>query len=178
MWDRAGHVRRCILDPYGARIKKAMRKDRQLLALVKAEREDLYGKGRMPLFPHQLGWLATLWENAPRPASHPFSPKRHYQLTNWLSGISFPVGDVVSLITTDDTIDSPHIQRKRSFKDYSQKFLQRLRKGYLSLFGAQGVDQAEWWRTFKWVTRQRLEPLARLRGERPRVRKQKSCSLS
>ena len=27
----------------GARIKKAMRKDRQLLAVVKAEWEDLYG---------------------------------------------------------------------------------------------------------------------------------------
>ena len=161
----------------GARIKKAIRKDRQLLAVVKAEREDLYGAGRTPLFPHQLGWLGTLWKNAARPASRPFGPKRHYQLTNWLSGIPFPVGDVVNLITTDETIDSPHRLRKRNFKNYSRQFLQTLREGFLSLFGAQGVDQVEWWRTFKWVTRQRLEPLARLRGERPRVRKQKSSSV-
>ena len=67
--------------------------------------------------------LGTLWKNAPRPASRPFSPKRHYQLTNWLSGIPFPVGDVMNLITSDESIDSPHRLRKRSFKNYSRQFL-------------------------------------------------------
>ena len=178
MWARAGHIRRCVLDPYRRKNKKAMRKDRQLLAVVKAEWEDLYSCRRTPLFPPQLDWLGTLWKHAARPAFRPFSPKRHYQLTNWLSGIPFPVGDVMNLITSDESIDSPHRLRKRSFKNYSRQFLQTLREGFLSLFGAQGVDHVEWWRTFKWVTRQRLEPLARLRGERPRVREQKPSSLT
>ena len=153
----------------GRKIKAALRHDHQLLSVVKAEREDLYRDGRAPVFPPQLDWLGTLWKNAARPASRPFSPKRHYQLTNWLSGIPFSVREVVELITTAEPID--HL-RTRNFAKYSTDFLERLRTGFLSRFGAHGVDEIEWWRNLKWVTRQRLKPLARLRGERPRVRKQ------
>ena len=84
----------------GARIKKAMRKDRQLLAVVKAEREDLYGVETTAAVSSPVGLVrysvekcsaSGLWAYLAR-------TKRHYQLTNWLSGIPFPVGDVMNLI--------------------------------------------------------------------------------
>ena len=107
----------------GARIKKAMRKDRQLLAVVKAEWEDLYSCRRTPLFPPQLDWLGALWTNASHPASRPFNLRRHYEVANSLhdlGGLGLSEDKVLDLLSASKIPDGPFCSRR---KDYLANYL-------------------------------------------------------
>ena len=71
-------------------IRRAMRRQRRLLANVKADYENTYSPEtrilmRAPNFTGELSWLAIPWESAGRPKGRPFEVWRIYILGNLLA---------------------------------------------------------------------------------------------
>ena len=159
----------------GRKIKAALRHDHQLLSVVKAEREDLYRDGRAPVFPPQLDWLRAMWTKALRPASRPFNLRRHYELANSLhdlAGLGLSEDKVLDLLSVSTIPDGKfRLNEKGLFSKLPGQFLRTIRDLLLNHVGTKRLHKEELWRTKQWVNRQRLTPLARLRGERPRMRK-------
>jgi hypothetical protein len=166
----------------GRKIQRTLQKDRTLLSLVKSERESLYGK--TPVFPASLDWLLKLWMEAPRPPHQRFNPKIQYLVANWISSLQ-RVGlsneEIIEVLNKDDFPDGPF---ERQGKDYAGIPGEELRKmGAAFRRAVKNVpssarDLSEMWRTRQWVGRQRTAPMARLRGERVRIRKPAGDSVT
>jgi hypothetical protein len=161
----------------GGKIQRALRKDSALLSQVKCERESVYGTIYPPTFPLPLEWLSNAWGEAPRPPHHPFDPKVHYRVANWVESLrreGLSKEEITEVLSTDDFRDG---QFERQGKDYAHIPGEDLRKlgaefcrtvGYIP---GSVLDRSELARTRRWVDRQRSVPMARLRGERVRMRK-------
>ena len=127
------------------------------------------------MFPSQLDWLRAMWTKGSRPASRPFNLRRHYELANSLhdlGGLGLSEDKVLDLLSVSKIPDGKfRLNEKGLFSKLQGQFLRTIRDLLLNHFGTKRLHREELWRTKQWVKRQRLTPLARLRGERPRMRK-------
>ena len=160
----------------GRKIQRALRRDSTLLSQVKCERESLYSTPNKPTFPSPLDWLSTAWEHTPRPPHHPFDPKVHYLVANWVESLrraGLSKEEISEVLSTDDFPDG---QFERKGKGYANIPGEELRKVGAEFRRAVGyipgsvLDCSEMSRTIRWVNRQRTVPMARLKGERVRKR--------
>ena len=163
----------------GKKIRRALSKDRGLIRRVKAEWENLNGDQRKPSFPGQLEWVAKVWEEAPKPANRPFSPKLHYQVANWVSSLQrlgLSKEEIVDIMAGGDFLDGPVKSGRKDYANIPGEELRKLHDAFRKIVGyvpGNVLNLEEIWRTTKWVGHQRQDPMARLIGER--VRDKGSC---
>lgn len=160
----------------GHKVRRVLQEDRTLLSRVKSERENLFGTKVKPVFPASLEWLRKLWEQTSPPPHHPFAPKVHYQVANWIDSLQRLGLSKEEIIDVLNKGDFPNGQFERYGKDYAKipgEDLRRLGEAFCQAVGdvpSSARDLSEMWRTMRWVDRQRSVPMARLRGERVRMR--------
>jgi hypothetical protein len=160
----------------GRKIRWTMRKDRALLSRVKSDRESLYGTQHKPIFPPGLDWLSHLWDQAPRPPHQPFDPKVHYLVANRIASLQrlgLSKGEITDVLSTVDFPDGPIERQGKDYAKIPGEDLRKLGEDFRRAVGyvpGSVLDLSEMWRTMTWVDRQRIVPMARLRGERVRRR--------
>jgi hypothetical protein len=158
------------------KIQLALQKDRALLSRVKSERENLYGTRYQPRFPGPLEWLFKLWEKAPRPSHRSFDQKAHYLVANCVESLQRLGLSKEETVDVLNTVEFPNGQIEWQGKDYAKipgEDLRTIGQGIRRAVGeipGSAIDMSEMIRTMAWVDRQRSVPMARLRGERVRMR--------
>jgi hypothetical protein len=161
----------------GAKIRRALVKDRTLLPDVKAEWQALYGDRRQPTFPAELEWLARAWAGAGKPSHRPFDPKLHYEVANWVRSLQArglsqeEIIDIMDGSFEDDHREGPIARGKKDYANIPVQDLRAIRRKFIKMIGnvpSSLLNREEMWRTLEWVDRQRANPMARLRGERVR----------
>jgi hypothetical protein len=161
----------------GEKIRRALPKNKTLLRDVKATWETLYGERRQPQFPAELQWLAHAWTDAGNPPHHPFDPKLHYEVANWVRALQAgglsqeEIIDVMDGGFEDDQREGPIMNGKKDYANIPIQELRTLRHKFQDVMGCipgSLLNRSEMYRTLEWVDRQRANPMARLRGERVR----------
>jgi hypothetical protein len=161
----------------GEKIRRALPKNKTLLRDVKAAWKTLYGERRQPTFPAELQWLARAWTAAGNPPHHPFDPKVHYEVANWVRALQArglsqeEIIDIMDGTFEGDKADGPTTRGKKDYAKIAVQDLRQFRHRFKEIMGyipGSLLNREEMWRTLEWVDRQRTNPLARLRGERVR----------
>ncbi len=156
-----------------ARMRSVCRRDKTLIPRLLAEWRARHGDVPLPPLPDPFSWLNVAWKQT-RARGRPIDAVSHYTLAHMvdrLQAAGISLGQILRLLRTPD-LAGPKIVYDQ-LPDRTRRFLGKDFRDQLG--GLPFVSsRAEMSRRLRWARTQWTDPLARLRGERVRIRRKKT----
>ncbi len=148
------------------RIRRAIRKDPDLLSRVKMKWDELHDGAPFPRLPEPFGWFNRVWEKAGRPPGRPSSVLVRYELAH-------RVGHFESAGVSSEQIQELFLERDKekrleiydNLPDRVHRFLGKEFRNSISTIPIVSRPE-QLWRRVQWARRQWTSPNARLQEER------------
>jgi hypothetical protein len=147
-----------------ARMRTAIRNDRNLLPRVKAEWEDLHDGGPFPRLPEPLEWLNAAWQKAGKPRGRPTVVHERYALAHVVEQLECAGASESDIEEILQAHGRRRQMRYNKLPAHVHRFLGPCEGGFA--VDLPSAHPRTLWADVQWVRRQWTNPMARLRGDR------------
>jgi len=148
------------------RIRRAIREDRDLLAQVKTEWEEIHDRAPFPQLPEPYGWFNLAWEKAGRGPGRPSCVLVRYELAHM-------VGRLESAGLSAEEIEGIFLEhaearRLQLYDNFPERVHRFLGEKFRDSIGTAPVvsRREQLWQRVHWAKRQWTNPRVRLNGEK------------